>query len=284
MSLNAARRKRNLRITILTIAGLSFVAVGSALTGLKNTNTDLPLPSGATADLMQQLQFLNSSGESTPYIPPLNSGVTWSRFDPTSSGTASNNILSLVEECTQTNSYSSPLFINLNGTNSSSATATTSNESGIAVFSYNRGTGSPWLAGMHSEVHHGWDGVTNSQVNSHGTSILYNGEMTTTSPYGTEIGLNLQNTASSTYSGTHAVQIQGNWTNGIHFDSGASGNIGINFDTASFAMGMDLGSNSLRMNAGQKIILETYGTIYLWYNPSSSKVELVKGGSVVASW
>lgn len=79
------------------------------------------------------------------------------------------------------------------------------------------------------------------------------------------------------------AQVKGS---GIHFEgSGVVSNIGINFDLARYNMGIDLADNSLRMNAGQKLLLERYGTIYLSYNANSGNIELVKGGrGVVAAW
>ena len=139
----------------------------------------------------------------------------------------------------------------------------------------------------HSELFHGFDGVTNSTVNTNGASILFNGELSTRAASGTTIGLLLMNRGDSTAMGTHAIDIQPGpygWLNGIHFDSGGTGNIGVNFDASRYNMGIDLADNSLRVNANQKIILERFGTVYLRYNWSNNQVEVVKNNVVVASW
>jgi len=49
-------------------------------------------------------------------------------------------------------------------------------------------------------------------------------------------------------------------------------------------MGLDLADNSIRLNGNQKVILEKSGGAYLWYNSSSGRIEIVRGGSVVASF
>jgi uncharacterized protein YjaZ len=73
----------------------------------------------------------------------------------------------------------------------------------------------------------------------------------------------------------------------VHFDSNGNyntGDIGINFDGSHYNMGLDLANNSMRLNAGQKVFLEESGAVFLWYNASNRKVEIVNGGSVVASF
>jgi hypothetical protein len=75
------------------------------------------------------------------------------------------------------------------------------------------------------------------------------------------------------------------WANGVRFvgGPGLAGNIGINFETE-YAMGLDLGPNSMRMNAGEKIFLEHFGTAWLSYNPETSNIDLYKANTLVASW
>jgi len=197
----------------------------------------------------------------------------------------------LIADADQKNSYSWPLYIELRNTNSPDADINSSQGAGALVRASNRSNGSPWLVGFHSEIAHGRDGF-DGQIypGATGTSILFNGELSQYAKGGTTIGLNLQNTPRSSYTGLHAINIQSssstqNWQNGIHFEGpGTTGNIGINYDSSHFNMGIDLADNSIRMNANQKFYLEKYSTIYFWYNSSTGKVELVKGGSVVASW
>ncbi len=223
-------------------------------------------------------------------VPPLDTFVMWGRRDPPAELGQTNQILSLIAEANQQNSLTWPLYIQLSGTNHPGATMDSSQSVGATVRAFNRSTGNPWLAGFHSEIFHGRDGLTGPPVDAHGTSILFNGELTTLTSSGGTVGLNLQNTSNSTVRGTHAINIQSGsasaiWQNGIHFEgTGIAGNIGINFDNAHYNMGIDLSDNSIRMNANQKVVLERNGTIFLWYNLDSGQVELVKGGSVVASW
>ncbi|MBO9872689.1 MULTISPECIES: hypothetical protein [Xanthomonas] len=243
---------------------------------------------GAITSVGEQLsQYMDFS--STPVSSPaLDTSVRWGRRDTSNVGPGyTNEILSLISESDQQNSYSWPLYIQLNATTHPNATQDSSQSVGATVRAFQRSTGSPWLAGFHSELFHGYDGIAERNVATNGTSILFNGELTSYTNGGSTIGLNLLNTPGSSVAGTHAIQIQPGthgWQNGIHFDSGALGNVGINFDQSTYNMGIDLGDNSLRMNANQRIIFEKYGSVYLRYNSASDKVELVKKGTVVASW
>lgn len=273
------KRRKHAKIKIaLGLAALMIFPTGAAVAHLADS-------SGANL-----LQFMDSS---TPHasVPPLDTLARWSRRDPAGvSAGYTNELLSLIAEASQKNSYTWPLYVQVNGTNHPGADMNTSQSVGATVRAYNRSTGSPWLAGFHSEIYHGRDGITGSNINANGTSILYNAELTNLTSAGTKIGLNIQNTVASTAPGTHAINIQSGsttstWLNGIHFEgSKTAGNIGINFDEAQYNMGIELANNSIRMNAGQKLILERYGTVYIWYNPASGQVEVVKGGTVVASW
>jgi len=49
-------------------------------------------------------------------------------------------------------------------------------------------------------------------------------------------------------------------------------------------MGMDLADNSLRLNGNQKIFLEKFNTVFVWFNSATGKVEIVRDGRVMASW
>jgi hypothetical protein len=272
------------RRTMVTIAAIcAALAAGAALAEL-TTSHGLPL--------QQFMQF--SAPHFTP--PPLGTMVLWQRRDPPNLPQGdTNQILSLVQDASQKNSNSWPLYIQLSGTTDPGADISTSASVGSTVRAFNRSSGSPWLAGYHSEIYHGStaiDALGGQQVETNGTSILYNGELISRSTHGRTIGLNLQNTIASTGSGVFAINIQSTsdatgWQNGIHFEDpagGTAGNIGINFDAAHYNMGLDLADNSLRLNAGQKIYLEKTGAIYLSYNAKTQKVELVKSGQTVASW
>ena len=179
---SVARRHRARKRTSLTALAIGIVATAG---------TVMADMTGLTLQ-----QFIDMGSFSTPPLPPiddqpsLDSLATWSRRDPPNTPVASTNeILSLVAEATQQNSYTWPLFIQLTATNDPNATVGSSNSEGVTVRSFNRSTGSPWLAGYHSELFHGQDGINGPYVNANGTSILYNGELTTHTSSGTTIGL-----------------------------------------------------------------------------------------------
>jgi hypothetical protein len=231
---------------------------------------------------------------STPHItaPPLDSMVRWGRRDIVNAQPGfTNQILSLIADANQKNSHTWPLYIQLSATNSPEATLQSSGSVGAYVRAFNRSTGSPWVAGYHSEIYHGFTALGGQQVEANGTSILFNGEMLTKSQHGLTVGLNLQNTVDSTGPATHAINIQAanataTWQNGIHFDgAGVVGNTGINFDNAKFQkQGINLGDNSIALNAGQRVYLDASGKTYLSYNPAISKIELVRAGQRVGTW
>ncbi|HZI10674.1 MAG TPA: hypothetical protein VE153_09820, partial [Myxococcus sp.] len=248
----------------------------------------------------------DSSGEvlrqwmdlSSPHVtaPALDTMVRWQRRDP--EGVAAgytNEILSLITDSNQQNSYSWPLYIELRGTTHPGATQASSQSVGATVRMFNRSTGSPWQVGFHSEVGHGRNGLDfGPLVDAHGTSILFNGEVRSYTTNGRTVGANLQCTYTdgSSKPCNRAINIQSTsattyWQDGIYFDSGSSytaGNIGVNFGDARFNMGLDLANNSMRLNAGQRIYLERFGTAYMWFNQGTNRIELVRGGSVVASF
>lgn len=270
--------KRSPRANVLiAVAALSMLVGGTAAA----TNV--------TGEGLALLQVLDYS-TFTVSPPALDTVVRWSRSDvPNVAAGYTNVILSLVAEAKQQNSFTWPLYIQLTGTDNAGATLASSQSTGVNVRAFNRSTGSPWLASVHSEAYHGKDGIAGPSLNTQGTSLLFNGELSSYSSTGTAIGLNLQNTPNSTQPGTYAINIQSTsnaavWRNGIHFEGPGNGNIGINFDQAHYNMGISLGDNSLRMNAGQRFLLEQTGAVYLWYNSMASRVELVKSGNVVAFW
>jgi len=250
------------------------------------------LPIIRNKSLFQFMDF--SSPALTP--PPLDTAVRWQRRDPASVPAGdTNEILSLIAEASQKNSYTWPLYIQLSGTTDPTADINTSQSVGSTVRAFNRSVGSPSVLGYHSEMYHGMTEIPargGHDVDANGTSILFNGELTSRSSHGRTIGLNLQSFPDSTVAGTEAINIQSTspraiWQNGIHFESFAApiaGNIGINFDAAHYNLGIDLADNSLRLNAGQKIYLEKFSQIFLWYNPATARVELMKSGQLVAAW
>ena len=270
------RRRRTLQLLLTTLT--CFIGVGALFGHFADS---------AGAVLQQFMDY------STPHVtpPPLDTAIRWQRRDAVGAPVGyTNEILSLIAEADQRNSYTWPLYIQLAGTTDPTADQLTSQSVGATVRAFNRSTGSPWLAGYHSELHHGVGSVGGPAINTRGTSILFNGELISKSANGATIGVNVQNTPESTVPGTHAINIQSGsttagWQNGLHFDGvGTAGNIGVNFDTAHYNLGLDLADNSMRLNAGQKIYLEKFNQVYLWYNPQVARIQLIKSGIVVASW
>jgi hypothetical protein len=218
---------------------------------------------------------------------PLDSGVTWARRDVANVGAGyTNEILSLISDNAQKNSYSWPLYIELRGTTNPQADMNTSQSAGSVVRLFNQSTGSPWMVGFHSEIWHAQD-PSFSPVHAHGTSIGFNCEVGRKGSTGTTVGVNIQNVSHSTGDADSAVQIQsstgGGWANGILFQGvdRIAGNIGINFGTAKYNLGIDLADNGLRLNANQKIILERFGTVWIQYNSDTGHVELYKDSKLV---
>lgn len=243
------------------------------------------------ATLQQEMQY-----ESNVSFPPLSSMVTWGRADePNTPSGFTTELLSLIADGSQKNSFLWPLYIELRDTTSGSATMKSSQSVGATVRTIVRSTGSPWTAGFHSELAHGRTTWTDgTPVATKATSILFNGEMRSFAAGGETIGLNLQcvYTDSTSKHCDHGINIQGGsattyWQDGIHFESfggSLAGDIGINFDQSHYNVGLDLGNNSLRLNAGQKIILDKTGNTFVRENPSTQAVEIVRNGTVIASF
>jgi hypothetical protein len=285
----ALERKSNLRAVVARKYWLvpSFIAV-AMVCGV----------AAAQLHIVKNMSLLQFMDFSTPAVtpPPLDTSVRWQRRDPVNTPLGNTNqILSLIADANQRNSYTWPLYIQLSGTTDPNADIHTSQSVGSTVRAFNRSTGSPSVIGHHTEIYHGMTAIPalgGHQVEANGTSVMFNGELTTNSNHGRTVGLNLQNTPASTAPGTDAINIQSTspsaiWQNGVHFESpGApiAGNIGINFDAAHYNMGIDLAENSLRLNAGQKIYLEKFSQVFIWYNPATARIELMKSGQLVAAW
>jgi hypothetical protein len=248
------------------------------------------------AALPNKSDNLSRVSGSSVSLPALDSFVTWVRRDVKNAAPGyTTEVLSLIGEGSQQNSYLWPLYVELRGTTNSTATARSSQSAGAMVRALVRSSGSPWTAGFHSEIAHGRDFLEDGNVvATKGTSILFNGEMRSYSTAGETIGVNLQCVYSDANSKEcdHAINIQAGsasaaWRNGIHFDSAGTyptGKIGINFDQSHYHVGLDLANNSMKLNGGQKIVLEESGSVFISYNPATRNVEIVKGNSVVASF
>jgi hypothetical protein len=294
-SATASLRLRKLKRPLM-VAGIVFCSAALAAT------TPVSVPPGGNVYLQQSITY---NSVSTPPPSALESLATWTRDDSAGANNPgfTTQLLSLIADGSQPFSNQWPLYVELRGTTSSGATQfdnvtglPKSQSAGATVRSIVRSPGSPWTVGFHSEIAHGQTGwLSGTSVATNGTSILFNGEMRSFSTGGVTTGVNLLcvYTDSTSQHCGNSVNIQTQraqtyWQNGIHFDntSGSyiSGNIGIYFDQAQYNMGIDLANNSLRMNAGQKIILEKNGTVYIWDNPARGVVEVVRNGVVVASF
>ena len=197
--------------------------------GVALVSSDTALAAGSGSQLYTNESFGN------PVVPPaLMSSVVWTNTDPAglSLGQTSET-LSLITECTQTNSYAWPIYVELRATTSPSATKDSSNNGAVNVRLYNGSSGgSPWSVGYHSEVHHGQNNTGDVQTtypSFAGTSLGVNVEVTRMASAGFVAGLEV-NSLGSSYGADAAIDINGDsnaWNNGIQFR--APGNIGINF-------------------------------------------------------
>jgi hypothetical protein len=295
------------RRSILVGAGIGAVA---AAVGLVIAKPDPAYAANTyTGDILKQFAGFEAGLDSWGHSPPLDSGVTWSRNGLSNVG-QTEQILSLINESRDRNNFPWALYIQ------NSAAGNPNHAVGAYIRHYlqdSPGRQGAWGASFHTDLIHvnsgtsigcnvelyrtnsrtrlqnaGFDSIASSYYLSGDTLLAQNGSPLSSSS-GTAIGVNIQNTVHSNLQGTHAVNIQSTgvnqvWQNGIHFDGPGLGNIGINFDSATYNMGIDLQNNSFRMNAGQKIFLEASGQIFIRYNSGTAKVEIVKSGVVVAQW
>ena len=152
---------------------------------------------------------------------------------------------------------------------------------------YSRGSG--WAAAFH----------TDSQALGSGTTIGVNIEASTASS-ARNIGVNIQAKSRSQEGSTagwlsQAINVQTDpgvgVDSGVQFD-GARMNTGIRFTSGStsqraiwiegtHAVGVDVGANPIRMNAGTPIQLESTGTITMRYNPATYRIEFCYGTRVL---
>jgi excisionase family DNA binding protein len=234
--------------------------------------------------------FMNFSSSPPQHLPPLDPGVGFYRTltaDESSHAGTSQNLGLYMEDlaCTPQSTPSCtsqrspwPLYVELN-TNHMQG-------DGVPIYARLRTAGSGWGAGVHSEA----------IISGPSTSIGFNAEMSKKQDSGgRSIGLNLL--AKARYQGQvneasdEAINIQtdpdSRWNTGIHFDS-SKVYTGIHFDASSsgnraiwvegnYAVGVDLGSTSLRMNAGTAIQLENTGQITISFNPTAQRIEFKAG-------
>jgi hypothetical protein len=131
-----AAHNRVIRAVMLgcgAVVGIFLYALGAAL---PEKSESLPRVSGSSLSL-----------------PALDSFVTWARRDVINAAPGyTTEVLSLIGEASEQNSYLWPLYVELRGTTNNAATAKTSQSAGTMVRALVRSSGSPWTAGFHSEM------------------------------------------------------------------------------------------------------------------------------------
>jgi hypothetical protein len=213
--------------------------------------------------------------------PPLDTAIRFDRRSEVNVPGYTHEIVSLIAEHHQPNSFCWPLYIELHATDHPDAVQDTAQSVGATVRLYNPGPG--WAASYHTDLIH----------QSNGVSLGVNVELTRDgAPGGTALGVNIQNTAHSNVAGDAAVQIQGadghGWNDGVRVDSVCGTAVHLLNSRASavagergvwlegrYDVGLDLGANNLRMEAGQRILLEGTSQVYLRYNPDNGRIEFV---------
>lgn len=274
---------------LLATAGVGALAASAGFMVAKPTLAR----ANSTVPVYTEMDF----GPGTVIPPALSSDLVYTRTDPSGVGAGSTNeILSLISHNSQINSYSWPLYIQLGVTTATAATQSSSQSCGASVRLFNSSAGSPWAVGFHSELHHGGrdDGTIHS---TNATSIGYNMELNRAAGGGAAIGIELLNTSGSTYPGTYAINIDGSWSTGIRLGGNSlaasrtvggatasplAGSTAIKIE-APYETGLDLGPNHLRLQHGQKIILDDEHGVWLTYNRAAGKVEIHKQGVLAHS-
>jgi hypothetical protein len=222
-----------------------------------------------------------------PTVPPLSTSVLFARKTSTElCEGCTGQILSLVYEQSDTGNrvHPWPFYVQLD-TSHASGDAT-----GTNARVYNRSTG--WATAHHGEI---------IAYSADSTNIGFNTEMSPLAAGNRMIGLNLL--AKDGYGGetpgywsSEAVNIQSDrsvgWMTGIKFDTVRMGT-GIDFSPSSsganairiqgtYGVGLDMGANNIRLNAGAKACFEATDRICMRYNAKKSRLEFVNGSSVVA--
>lgn len=195
-----------------------------------------------------------------PRVPPLDCEPDriWSRTDPAGVPPGhSNQIVSLISDNSEENSYAWPLYVSLNASEHPNANQNSSQSTGAYVRLFNSSTGSPWAAAYHTDVTHGvsYDGAT---TQAGGVTIGANIEFQRKSAKGLVIGLEL-NAAGSELPPDTAVDLQGK-----------------------FKTGLQMRANDIRMDAGARVFLAP--STWLTYNTAADRIELWRKGRKVSSF
>jgi hypothetical protein len=222
-----------------------------------------------------------------PTVPPLNTSVMFARktSEELCRG-CTGEILSLIYEQSETENlvHPWPFYVQLDTAHAEG------DATGTNARIYNRSTG--WAAAHHGEVIAYSAGSVNIGSNLEISPMAAGNRM---------IGLNLQ--AKNGYSGetpghwsSEAVNIQSDsnvgWMTGIEFDRVRMGT-GIDFSPGSsgtnairirgaYNVGLDMGANNIRLNAGAKACFEATDRICIRYNAKKSRLEFMNGSSLLA--
>jgi len=212
--------------------------------------------------------------------PPLNGSVVWRReIDAGETNPGTSSVLALYQHQGNETAARYPwtLYAELNTHHSQGADGTAINGR-----IWNQGSG--WGAGVHVETH----------ATASNTTIGVNVESNASTNAGRTIGINVQSRGGE---GDHeldqGINLQSSdttsYTDGIRFDH-ATTQTGINFAADScgtraiwiqgqYAVGLDVGSNPIRMREGTPIQLEHTGAVTLRY--VAGRIEFRYGGRVL---
>ena len=254
--------RRNFLASLGGLFGLAFIRPRPPIE--KVTPRSLVTSDGN--NLYEQEIYADPNSNFTALLPPLDSSVVWGRgIDSADRGTV--EVLSIIMDATgnAVGVYPYPVYVQL----------TTAHSYGDAtgINSTLFHSGSAWATATHAEAH--------QESGNTGTTIGSNVEVhKQTGAAGRVIGANVQSSEGDCDQG---VNIQGEWDTALNFDGGSSGTRGI-WLQGKFEVGLDLGNNHMRMNAGQHICLEDTDSVYLQYNSKNGMIEFWKSGKRVAAW
>ncbi|MGO8947346.1 MAG: hypothetical protein ACLQUY_06735 [Ktedonobacterales bacterium] len=293
---SSTSRRRMLQRLAMLAAGLTVLGATDFSLSTQPAHAEAEAHADASDGETLQTSVTFTDGTFAATLPPLNSSVTWSRgmnhtdatltpqqlitqhlaselghtFTPeVPSPVVIQALLSLIYEVSQdaTDSYAYPLYVQLRTAH------TTGDCTGINSTMFQTGDG--WATAIHAEPH---------QDDGAGITIGLNVEASRSAGTGRIIGANIE--AANGY-GDQGINIQSGpvstWGTGLNFDWNSQGTRAI-WIQGNWVVGLDLGNNHMRMNAGQKICLEPTEAVYLTYNPSSQRIEFWRDGDMVASF
>jgi len=217
-------------------------------------------------------------GPALAYGVPLGSSVQWERReDVEDPQPGTTQVLSLVHENNKATAFPWTLSTLLRTKHTSGEAAANfvrlSNYgggwgAGFHAEAYSRG-GSPTL-GTNIEMHRqsGTGRVIGVNVHAVDWDIDDQGAQTQPKPTLLSEALNVQ------------CDPQASWETGLHFDNGSRGTRAI-WVEGSWTVGLDMGSNNIRMDAGSKIFFEGSSMVYMMYNAAAARIEFRYGSRVL---